>query len=150
MDKYEINFATLCIVPINKEESWVYEQDRHFKVKMSCYDIVKRSCLFFGSTFNGRKMGSCTLLNCTHKVPIIVEDTNGIIFFPTASVNNSKCIWISYNNLESIERINADFSKLEFKDNKQFKVKVSYFILSNQILRCKRLKNELIKRKKAV
>jgi len=150
MDNYEINASTLCIVPIDDKKSCVYEYDNKYIVNMSVIKIIERSCLFFGSTFLGRKEASCNLLNSLHKVPIIIEETNEIIFFPTNSPNNANCIWISYNNFESIEKIDKHFCKIYFKNHNQFKVEVSYFIITNQIMRCNRLKVEFNKRKKAV
>lgn len=150
MNSYEINNSTLCIVPIDENKSCVYEFDNKYIVNMSVIKIIERSCLFFGSTFLGRKEGSCNLLNSQHKVPILIEESSEIIFFPTASPNNTNCIWISYNNFEGIDRIDSKFSRLYFKNQNEFKVEVSYFVITNQIIRCKRLKIELNKRKKAV
>jgi len=150
MVEYEINPSTLCIYPIDKKRSYVYELDNQFEVNMSCFDIINKSCLFFGSTYNGRRQGSCSLLNTSHKVPILIEESNDIIFFPTASVDNMNCIWISYNNLESIKRIDSSYSSVLFKENKEFKMRISYFILSNQVIRSRRLKFELNQRKKAI
>ena len=39
------------------------------------------------------------------KVPIIVEDSKLIIFFPTSSYRGNNCIWISYNNLLKYSRV---------------------------------------------
>lgn len=150
MDSYEINASTLCIVPIDENRSCVYEFENKYIVNMSVIKIIERSCLFFGSTFLGRKEGSCSLLNSQHKVPIVIEESSEIIFFPTNSPNNTNCIWISYNNFEGVDRIDNKFSKLYFKNHNEFKVEVSYFIITNQIIRCKRLKIELNKRKKTV
>lgn len=150
MKDYEINDSTLCIVPINERKSCVYERDGKYTVNMSCTKIIERSCLYFGSTYDGRRDASYTLLNARHKLPIIIEESNQLIFFPTAASDNPNCIWISYNNFEGIERIDSHFSRLYFKENNQFKVEVSSFIISNQIIRCQMLKNEFIKRKKAV
>ena len=150
MKEYEINPSTLCIYPIDKKRSYVYELDDQFEVEMSCFDIINSSCLFFGSSYNGRRTGSTSLLNSTHKVPILIEESSEIIFFPTASVSNINCIWISYNNLESIKKIDKDYSDVLFKHNREFKMKISYFILSNQVIRSKRLKFEFNLRKKTV
>ena len=150
MKEYEINPSTLCIYPIDKKKSYVYELEDQFEVEMSCFDIINNSCLFFGSSYNGRRNGSTILLNSTHKVPILIEESREIIFFPTASVNNMNCIWISYNNLESVTKIDNNYSSVLFKDNKEFKMKTSYFVLTNQIVRSKKLKFEFNQRKKAV
>lgn len=150
MDSYEINAATLCIVPIDENRSCVYEYDNKFIVNKSCLQIIERSCLFFGSSYEGRRNASCSLLNTLHKVPIIIEESSEIIFFPTTSSRNPDCIWISYNNFEGVDKIDKHYSKLYFKENNQFKVGVSNFVISNQIIRCQRLKVEFIKRKEAV
>lgn len=150
MDSYEINASTLCIVPIDESKSCVYEFDNKYIVNMSTIKIIERSCLFFGSTFEGRRNASSSLLNIQHKVPIIIEETNDIVFFPTSSPYNSNCIWISYNNFEGIDKIDSHYSKLYFKNQNQFKVEVSYFVITNQIIRCNRLKIEFNRRKKAV
>ena len=150
MDNYEINASTLCIVPIDEKRSWVYEYDNKFIVNMSCFGIIKRSCLFFGSSYLGRKEASCNFLLSSYKLPVVIEETSDIIFFPTSSPTRGKSIWISYNNLEVVDRIDQHFSSLFFKNHNEIKVEVSYFVLTNQIMRCNRLKNELNKRKKAV
>jgi len=150
MKEYEINASTLCIVPIDKDRSLVYEYDSNFVVNMSCFKIIERSCLFFGSTFVGRRDASCLFLNTLHKVPIIIEESREIMFFPTNSPNNGNCMWISFNNFEGVDKIDAHFSRLYFKNNNELKVRVSYFVITNQIVRCNRLKIEFNRRKKAV
>jgi len=72
------------------------------------------------------------------------------MFFPTNSPNNGNCMWISFNNFEGVDKIDAHFSRLYFKNNNELKVRVSYFVITNQIVRCNRLKIEFNRRKKAV
>ena len=150
MNSYEINSSTLCIVPIDNNRSCVYEFDNKYIVNMPCLKIIERSCLCFGSTFDGRREASCSLINSMHKVPIIIEETCDIIFFPTNSPRNNNCIWVSFNNFEGVDKIDSHSSMLYFKNYNQFKVDVSYFVITNQIIRCNRLKLEFNKRKKAV
>ena len=150
MDCYEINASTLCIVPIDKNRSFVYEFEDCFEVNMSSSDIIKRSCLFFGSTFDGRKKFSVDLLNANYKLPIIIEEITQLIFFPTTSNICNNCIWISYNNYEYHEKNDSRTSTIKFKNGSIVSVDVSIFVLSNQIIRCNRLKLEFNKRKKAV
>ena len=112
MDYYEINADTLCILPIDEKTSFIYEKEDNFIGNMSCIEIIKRSCLFFGSSYEGRKNASSSLLNATYKLPIIIEESNQLIFFPTNSSKNSKCVWISYNNFEGVDKISKNFSKI--------------------------------------
>ena len=150
MDFYEINIDTLCIIPIDEKTSFIYEKDDSFVVNMPCIEIIKRSCLFFGSSFEGRKNASSNFLNATYKLPIIVEESNQLIFFPTTSNICNNCIWISYNNYEYHEKNDSRTSTIKFKNGSIVSVDVSIFVLSNQIIRCNRLKLEFNKRKKAV
>ena len=138
MDTYEINKDTLAILPKNENESIVYENDNRYEVKESVDKIMEDSCLYFGSNFEGRKAGSARLLNLTHKLPILVEESNSIIFFPTSSPRLAKCSWISLNNIDHYEKYNKG-SKLVFKDGQSIILPMSYGMLDNQVLRSSRL-----------
>lgn len=150
MDYYEINTDTLCVLPIDEKSSFIYEKEDNFIVNMACVDIIKRSCLFFGSSFDGRKNASGNLLNANYKLPIVIEESNQLIFFPTNSIKNAKCIWISYNNFEGVDKIDNHFSRIYFKNNNKIEIEVASNIIINQIIRSNRLKVEFNKRKKAV
>jgi competence protein ComK len=78
MESYEINSDTLAIIPKNENESIVYESDNKYVVKESVDKIMEDSCLYFGSNFDGRKASSARILNLTHKLPILVEESNSI------------------------------------------------------------------------
>ena len=138
MDSYEINKDTLAILPKNDKESIVYEKDNQYIVNESVDKIMEESCLYFGSNLEGRKAGSARLLNLTHKLPILVEESNSIIFFPTSSPRLSTCSWISLNNIDHYERYNKG-SKLVFKDGQTLDLSMSYGMLDNQVLRSSRL-----------
>lgn len=138
MDSYEINKDTLAILPKNDKESIVYEKDNQYIVNESVDKIMEESCLYFGSNLEGRKAGSARLLNLTHKLPILIEESNSIIFFPTSSPRLSTCSWISLNNIDHYERNNKG-SKLVFKDGQTLDLSMSYGMLDNQVLRSSRL-----------
>ncbi len=138
MESYEINKDTLAILPKSENESIVYENNNKYIVKESVDKIMEDSCLYFGSNYEGRKAGSARLLNLTHKLPILVEVSNSLIFFPTSSPRLAKCSWISLNNIDQYERCNEG-SKLVFKDGQSLILPMSYGMLDNQVLRSSRL-----------
>ena len=138
MESYEINKDTLAVLPKNENESIVYEFDNKYEVEESVDKIMEDSCLYFGSNFEGRKAGSAKLLNLTHKLPIVVEESNSIIFFPTSSPRLSKCSWISLNNIDKYEKV-KNGTKVTFKDGQSLNLSISYGMLDNQILRSSRL-----------
>lgn len=55
LNNYELNFETLLIVPYEKNKSKVYELDGEFVVNMTPLNIIKNSCLYFGSSYEGRR-----------------------------------------------------------------------------------------------
>ena len=146
MKNYEINKDTLAIFPKNCNQSLVYEDKESYNVDENVMNIMEDSCEYFGSTYEGRKQGTKSLTGLTHKVPIIIEESNNIIFFPTSSIRDKNCKWISLNNIVRYEKKGKQ-CKIHFKNGKNIVVDVSYGIINNQILRASRLQLMLNERK---
>ena len=147
IEEYIVNYETLVIMPIDTNKSKVYEYDDVFIVNMDVNQIIKNSCLYFGSSLEGRKEGTKHLINCEMKLPIIVEDSQSLIFFPTSSYRNNKNVWISYNNLLKYTKIDNKNTMLYFKQNNNINLLVKYNIIDNQIIRCIKLEAIINKRK---
>lgn len=138
MNNYEINEDTLAIIPKNNKITIVYEKYNNYIINQNIENILNDSCKYYGSTFDGRKIASAKLLNINYKVPIIVEESSNMVFFPTSSIKNNNCSWISLNNIERYER-NYRGTKVYFNNGKNIIFPISYGILNNQILRSSRL-----------
>ena len=148
LDSYEINNETLLIVPYDYGKSKVYEYDDEFIVNMIPLTIVKNSCMFFGSSFDGRRLASKNIIGVDMKVPIIIEESKNVIFFPVSSCISKNSIWISYQNLIKYSKIDCNYSMLYFKNNKSIKLNTKYNLIDNQVIRCIKLDTLLCKRKK--
>lgn len=146
MNSYEINNDTLAIIPIDNYQSKIIEKNNEFIVNMTPIKIIDNSCQFFGSSYQGRFMGTKKLIGVSHKAPIIIEETRNIIFFPTNSPRLYECIWISLRNLSNYLRDDNN-SKVVFNNNKHLLLDISYGSLDNQILRAARLESVLRTRK---
>ena len=109
--------------------------------------IIKNSCLFFGSSFDGRKEASKNIIGIDMKVPILVEESRNIIFFPVSSCINKNSIWISYQNLLKYSKNSLSNSNLYFKNKKKIQLPVKYNLIDNQVIRCIKLDTLLTKRK---
>lgn len=145
MREYEINRSTLAIIPEEKG-SRVYELDDEFLVERSAKKIMEDSCEYFGSTLAGRQKATTKLIGITHKVPVIVEESNDIIFFPTTSPRLEDCAWISLKFVDHYYRVGNNIC-IEFKNGKKILLPISYYVFDNQILRSARLENVLRDRK---
>ncbi len=146
MESYEINKNTVALVPRNDNKTIVYETDNSFIVDETPLQIMEESCEYFGSSFEGRQTGTLKMLGYTHKVPIIVEESRDMIFFPTMSPKNECCSWISYNHIYRPDKF-KDKTVLELKNGKKILINSSVAIIDNQLYRCSRLKDTLLVRK---
>ena len=95
--------------------------------------ILNKSCIFYGSSLNGRLKGSKDLLKCRYKLPIIISESNRLIFFPV-----NKYFWINFNMIESFEK-KENHTIITFKNGYKRSIFVSYRVVNNQMLKCSRL-----------
>ncbi len=146
MDSYEINKDTCAIVSVNDNITKVLEKDDEYFINKNSYEVMEDSCAYYGSSCEGRVKGTKMILGSNYKVPIIVEETNEIIFFPTESAMNTNCIWLSLNNIKSYEKCNG-FTKVIFNSGKEMLVKMSISSFETQILRANRLGSIVRKRR---
>ena len=147
MQNYEINRQTLAILSYENEKAKIIEENDEFIVNNSTMKIIDNSCKFFGSSYEGRLAGTKRILGISHKAPIIIEESKGIIFFPTASPRLDKCSWISLNKISEYYK-EKDEIIIKFTCGKTIKLKLSYSIIDNQILRANRLETLLSKKRK--
>ena len=146
MENYEINNGTLAIIPIDANISKIYEEDEEILVDKSAYQIMEDSCSYFGSSLLGRQIGSKNVLGSNYKIPIVVDETRDIIFFPTVSPLLNNCSWIGLKNIKDIIK-KDEGTLIIFDNNKEIYVKVPYLSIQNQILRATRL-NAILKKRK--
>ena len=147
MKDYEINDETLAIIPDDIWNSIVVEDNCDYEVSRKPIDIVDYSCKYFGSSYDGRKVGSKDVLNSSYKLPIVVEDTRNLVFFPTTSPLDEDCSWISLKNIKEYRRIDDLNTEVEFKNGKVITVGISYNSFNNQVLRASRLESILRNRR---
>jgi len=146
LESYYINKSTCAIIPIEKNISKVIEKEVCYIVNKSVNNIINDSCKYFGSSYKGRCEGSKSILNMNYKLPILVDDFNGLIFFPTSSPRFGQCIWISLKNISSYLK-NENYSKIIFYNDVELDIDISYYSLENQIFRASLLESLLRKRK---
>ncbi len=137
--QYEINKGTLAIIPNERESSLVYEDESRYIIDQRPFEIMEESCKYFGSTYQGRKESARDILGAEYKVPIIVEDTDNLIVFPTTSPMAEDCVWISLKRVKKFEKIDANNTRIIFDNEKEIIVPCSYRTIENQISRASRL-----------
>jgi len=135
---YEINDDTLAIIPIDEFSSKVYENSDEYVVDDTPYNIMENSCKYFGSSLDGRIHGSKSVLGSVYKIPVIVEESQKLIFFPTEALDSPSVSWISYKNIKNVEKKGSK-SLIRFNNDNSIIIDCPYFSMKNQIFRCNML-----------
>ena len=149
MNQYEINDATLAIIPDKKANSLILEEGTEYKIEAKPLKIIDYSCKYFGSSYVGRREGSKQILQTAYKLPIMIEDTRNILFFPTNSPEETECSWLALNKIEKIRPLSSrnNYTEIEFANGKILALPISYKSLENQILRASRLESVIRNRR---
>lgn len=136
--KYEISNGTLLIMPY-ENESLVYEDEEKFNINQKPFQIMEESCKYFGSTYEGRKDSAKEILGAQYKLPIIVEDSNNLVVFPTTSPFADDCVWISLKRVKNYKKVDSNSTKIIFDNGIEIVIPTSYRSFENQISRASRL-----------
>ena len=146
MKEYEVNDETMAVLGIDKNNSKVYEKNNEYKLSSSSYEVMDYSCQYFGSSYSGRVDGSKRMLGANYKLPIIVEESSEMIFFPITSPENSDCIWIALKWYKDVEKTDNN-TYIVLKNGKKIKTNMSKKSIENQVMRASRLNLILNERK---
>ncbi|MBY0121095.1 competence protein ComK [Bacillus sp. S/N-304-OC-R1] len=149
IEEYEINPHTMIILPLtygSRIYSQILEMEDEFISPFKPIEIIRKGCISFGSSYEGRKEATKQLIGITHKAPITIDSTNSIYFFPTASPSSPHCIWISQEHIHFHRREDYGQTQVLLKNNQLLTIPISYNSFHNQILRTALLKTTLGKR----
>ena len=146
MESYEINKDTYAVMSVNEDVAKVIEKNDEYLIDQSSFEVMENSCQYYGSSAEGRIKGTKMILGSNYKVPIVIEESNDIIFFPTEAINSNNCVWISLNNIEKYEKCNG-FTKVTFTSGKELYIKMSISSFEMQVLRANRLSSVLKRRR---
>ena len=139
MELYEINRSTLAIISMGRTITKVLEEDGSMVISNSSFAILDHSCKYFGSSYVGRKEGSIAIMGNSYKLPIVVEESQNLVFFPTTSPEDENCIWLAINKIKSYKKKKYSTTSVVFDNDTTINVPLSYGAFQNQIFRASRL-----------
>lgn len=144
MNYYILNSDVLCFTQDLgcSNGTMVIEKDRKFTVEIDTFKLLKKSCRWYGNSYNMQRQFVIDKFNFYIKTPIIMNCNEIIMFFPTTSPSSKECIWVSYNNVDRYVK-EKDYTKIYFKGGKILNISASYTTIDNQITRCIRIEKYL-------
>ncbi|MBR3198737.1 MAG: competence protein ComK [Bacilli bacterium] len=146
MENLEISKKTCALSFKDQNSCLLLEGNKEYNVNMSLQAYINYNCEYYGSSFEGRIKGAKKSLGMKYKLPIVIEESREIVFFPTKSYNSEKCTWISLNNISKYEG-NSKKTIITFNSGikKQYDISIESF--ENQMLRATKLLLTLKNRK---
>lgn len=135
---YEINSSTCALISENNFRTKIIETNQIINQAYSLKEILNYNCEYYGSSFEGRLKGTKQALGSKYKLPIIIEGSREIIFFPTLSYENKNCIWLSLKNISNYEKQGKNVTII-FNNNQKLNLNMSYEAFENQFLRATKL-----------
>lgn len=136
-----------CAVIATYTGSKIIKKEGCVASELSPREIINKNCEYFGSSLEGRIVGSKTLIGVSYKVPIIISEHLNFIMFPTSSIKGSHCSWININHIDHYYSSKKDFVDIVFINKEKISINMSLKMLENQILKASRLKLVFLERK---
>jgi competence protein ComK len=149
IEEYEVNSSTMFIQPVeygSKIYSQIYEADGEFLSPYKPFDIIKHSCEYYLADYQSRRRATKDLTNYTRKVPIAIEPSNDIFFFPTASPESSVCMWFSLSQIENHLPAPGAKTKVLFQNKQSLLFDVPFATFNNQMERTSHVKAKFLQR----
>lgn len=137
-DIYEITSKTCALISKDKETTEIIEDDKKFIIHKPIHQILNEACEYYGSTFDGRLQGSKTVLGMRYKLPIVIESSSELVFFPTLSPYNENCSWLSVKNIKDYNAVDNNVV-VRFKGDVKEVFPITYESLENQMFRATKL-----------
>lgn len=138
MINYIVNKDTLMLINENNK-GLIYTKDKKIVINKFPTDIIKSSCLYYGSTLDGRMKFTKEVLGVTYKCPIVVSETDNLIMFPTSCYADKNCSWICFNQILNYYMLDKYKIKLVFKNKQEILIDLPIGTLEKQMLRSSRL-----------
>ena len=142
MKGYEINTGTMCLMQLKNGNTKVMERNKSYEVFSNIHKIVDESCRSFGSSLSGRLAGTTKLTGIRYKAPVILSEELSIILLPTGSTRGEICHWLSLYSIKEYTD-EAQGSVVELINGEKIHLKISKFVLQNQISKAIRLEHWL-------
>ena len=146
MSKYNITKDTLALIGKNRNMVHIIETKHSYHIEDKIINILDYNCNYYGSSYIGRITGTKNIIGLNSKLPIIIEESNNIIFFPLSSTRDDRCIWINLANLSQINKCGKN-TQICFTNGSTIQVDKSYYTVNNQLKKAKLLKEIMNTRK---
>lgn len=139
MQSYEINPKTMALL-YNEATlgSIIIETDRIIYCVLTPNQIIKRSCILLGISYEMRRESIRRILKKSQMLPVIMDSYEKIIVFPTSSPRNEKCEWLFFNHIidNHPNKYNKKYTIVTFSNGISQKILAASSVIDRQLSLC--------------
>lgn len=144
LEDYVVYNRTMALIPVfeGKAKTKILEfNGTILTTKLSPLQIIKKACLDRGSSLQGRYDAVKQRLNIRQRMPIPIDQREGIYAFPIMSAKKPENIWVFYDHVDRVAcNTERKGSTIYFYDGQCITTEVSDYLIAQQILKSGRCK----------
>ncbi|MFT8390839.1 MAG: competence protein ComK [Sporolactobacillus sp.] len=149
VDNYIIRQETIAILPTDScdgsLESIVLEENRQFRCRQKPLRIIEESCVYYGSTYMGRKK-SARSMGFKSMPPVCICSELSIFFIPLMAEAHRGCAWIAHAHVLNWQDVDKRSAKIEFSNRQTLAVKGNAASFGRKVMRAAQYRLTLHKR----
>ena len=134
-EKYRITKRTVAILPcydMMKQSIIVLEDGSTIMTPLRPYQLLQLSCRQYNSSIEERIVTAKRVASVKGKVPIVIEPSLGLVFFPTKSPKRDDCEWYAWSHMIDVLEEDGQ-TKLKTRNGMILPVNASPYIVRNQM-----------------
>lgn len=127
----------ICVLEQHGDDVTLIDENGNKEVlHKNGYELIDEACIYHGSSLKGRSEAINRNLNIKQKSPILISEVLEYMYFPILSYMNENCIWINYNAILKVSKIDGNHSKILFLSGYTYELTYNVRMIRNQMKRC--------------
>lgn len=99
-------------------------------------NLLKQWCYEAGSSLEGRITCFKQKMHSVQKPIILIRLNSPLVYMPTVSMTRSDCLYLRYDSIIKVSKVNEDYSEILFEKGIRYRVQLDIRILRFQLKRC--------------
>ncbi len=136
-EKYRITKRTVAILPcfdLIMQSRIILEDGTEISTPLRPYQLLQLSCRQYNSSIEERIFVAKRVAGVKGKVPVVIEPTSGLVFFPTKSPKRDDCEWYAWSHVRDISTVEGvPTGTILTKDGREIPTNATPYVLRNQL-----------------
>ncbi|WP_157842656.1 competence protein ComK [Bacillus alkalisoli] len=135
MNDYLMDTSTYALLPYfhEKYQTKIIDEDGIYYSEERPEEILRRSCLTYGASYEGRRDSVIYMTNYVQKTPILTLQEEKVISIPTHSPDHMDCAWIMYHQIRQLVPTDKNRCIIKLRNYTEIEVQASHQTMKQQM-----------------